>query len=147
MGREKVRISDIQSHNSRGNTKHPQLIQEDGPQDELLKGWLWQRGTGGGTIMNNQAPAYINRESGWHQEILLVARKGQPKGQPRHSNHGSTRTSPKHQIYRGRSLPQLTEPELKTMQQDVRRKLGQCTLTRTIKWLRQCLATSVLHID
>lgn len=64
MGREKVRISKVQSHNSRGNTKHPQLIQEDGPQDELLRGWLWQRGTGGGTIMNNQAPAYINRESG-----------------------------------------------------------------------------------
>lgn len=26
MGREKVRISEVQSHNSRGNTKHPQLM-------------------------------------------------------------------------------------------------------------------------
>lgn len=36
-GREKARISEVQSHNARGNTKYPQLIQEDGPQDELLQ--------------------------------------------------------------------------------------------------------------
>lgn len=114
-----ARISDYQSHYPGWNKEHPSIHEADAPPGWTAKQvpqaaedrrWLGRRENS----VEDQAPSWdvssVSTGSGWYQEILPVARKGQPEGQHRGSDHGSTRTSPKNEIQRGRDLHSTPDP-------------------------------------
>lgn len=112
----RARISECQRHNPEWNMEHLWIYQAPKKSCSKNASGSWRQ-----TVRNrkrsnlhDQGPEWdeplTNRGSGWHQEILPVARKELLKGQHRGSDHGSTRTGPKHQTHRGRSLPKQIGP-------------------------------------
>lgn len=80
---------------------------------------MWRREN----IRKDKGPS-LNVAQADRRIVLPVVRKGRPEGQHRGSDHGSTRTIPKHQICRGRGLPQQIGPKVHAVQ----RRSWECLL-------------------